>query len=246
MDFHSDHKPRAEVVKAQRAVDADAEAEAAARPPDPPLEGEPGLLATELRHHLPWTVAGVLVALTAVWTGVAFWPATFPVNELFHIAHPVHLLLSAAATTAMASIHRAGWVRASIIGIFGSAGVCTLSDIVLPYVGGTLIAGAENMHLHLCVTEHPMLVVPFVVVGLAVGLLGPKAMERVTIYGHGGHVVASALASLLFLLHSGAALSISTLGPVLVLLLIAVMVPCCLSDIVVPVLFGGPRCRHEH
>jgi hypothetical protein len=250
VDFHSEHQrpheqspqPRAKVVEAQDAVDAEA---ADTADTATPIEGEPGLLATELRHHLPWTVAGVLIALTVVWTGVALWPATFPVNELFHFAHPVHLLLSAAATTAMASIHRAGWLRSTIIGIFGSAGVCTLSDIVLPYAGGVLIAGADHMHLHLCITEHPMLVVPFVVVGLAVGLLGPKAMERVTIYSHAGHVIASALASLLFLLAAGASLSVGTLGPVLLLLLVAVMVPCCVSDIVVPVLFGGPRCRHH-
>lgn len=247
MDFHPEHKPRAEVVEAQRAVDAEADAAAAAAPgADTPLEGEPGLLATELRHHLPWTVAGVLVALVVVWVGIALWPTAFPVNELFHIAHPVHLLLSAAATTAMASIHRAGWLRASIIGIFGSAAVCTLSDIVLPYLGGSLISGAENMTMHLCIAEHPMQVVPFVVVGLAVGLAGPKIVERSTIYGHGGHVIVSALASLLFLMASGGVLSIATLPWVLLLLLTAVMVPCCLSDIVVPVLFGGPRCRHQH
>jgi hypothetical protein len=248
VDFHPDHAPRPEVSAAQQAVDAEREAHGAehdaahAAPPD----GEPGLLATELRHHLPWTVAGVLVALVVVWTGLALWPKAFPVNELFHIAHPVHLLLSAAATTAMASVHRAGWLRATIIGVFGSAGVCTLSDIVLPYLGGSLISGAEQMHMHLCITAHPMQVIPFVVVGLGVGLAGPKIVERSTIYGHGGHVIVSALASLLFLMHSGGVLSIATLGPVLLLLVAAVMIPCCLSDIVVPVLFGGPRCRHQH
>jgi hypothetical protein len=238
MDFTDESRPRKDVVDAHRSLDL----ERSARP-----RHRGGLLSTELRHHLPWSAGGVLTGLALVWLLLNLVPgdSLSLTLQLFHLAHPTHLLLSAAATAAMVVVHGGGAWRAVGIGLVASAGVCTLSDIILPWIGGSALAGIDHMHWHLCVLEHPILVVPFLALGLAVGVLGGRRVERSTIYSHAGHVLVSALASLLYLTAFGLELSVSTLGPVLLILMAAVMLPCCVSDIVVPVLFGGPRCRHD-
>jgi len=237
MDFTDETRPRQRVSDALEAV----------APGAPPERG--GLLGVELRHHLPWSVFGVVAGLGIVWMLLHLVPAADQgrlTEELFHLAHPTHLLLSAAATAAMVVVHGGGAWRAVGIGLVGSAGVCMLSDVILPWLGGVALTGVEDMEWHLCVVEHPILIGPFLAVGLAIGVLAGRWVERSTVYSHAAHVVVSALASLLYLVAFGLTLSVATLGPVLLILLVAVMVPCCVSDIVVPVLFGGPRCRHGH
>lgn len=239
MDFTDETRPRGRVSDALEAVEA----------PGAAASERGGLLGVELRHHLPWSAFGVVAGLGIVWMLLHVVPATDRAGlteDVFHLAHPTHLLLSAAATAAMVVAHGGGTWRALLLGVVGSAGVCMLSDVILPWLGGIALTGVSTMELHLCVVEHPILIGPFLALGLAIGVFGGRRVERSTVYSHAAHVVVSALASLLYLVAFGLTLSVATLGPVLLILLVAVMVPCCISDIVVPVLFGGPRCRHGH
>jgi len=75
---------------------------------------------------------------------------------LFHIFHPVHLLLSAMATTAMFFRHERRLLRAIIVGFVGSVGICGISDVFMPYLSGRLLA-AHGMHFHWCLIEHPQM-----------------------------------------------------------------------------------------
>ena len=215
-------------------------------PPDAaPANRQPvrRVIATELTHHLPWSIAGAVLGLAAVWTLLQLRVlAAGGAEPLFHLLHPIHLLLSATATTAMVVVAGGNRVRAIVVGLLGSVPICSVSDVVLPFAGGQLLGA--HMHFHLCVLDHPLLIVPFVAVGIGCGLVAPRFVARSTFYSHAGHVLVSAMASILYLVSFGLVLGIGNLALVFVVLLGSVLIPCCASDIVIPLLLGRPACPH--
>jgi len=73
---------------------------------------------------------------------------------LFSIFHPSHVVLSAMVTTSMFRVHelRKNFLLVIFIGYFGSVGIATLSDIIIPHLG-TKVIGLE-MPTHEQVHEH--------------------------------------------------------------------------------------------
>ncbi len=194
----------------------------------------PWSLLEELRRHVPFTLIGTftgvviaglftLCGINSVWAGRLFWTL-----------HPLHVLLSAMATTALyRQLARAGWFRTFVVGYVGSIGIATLSDCIIPYVGEWMI-GLPNRGLHIGFIEKWWLVNPMAVLGIAVAWLLPRSKVA-----HAGHVLLSTWASLF---HIQMALS-GQLNMLIVLvmpifLFLAVWIPCCTSDIVMPVLFA--------
>ncbi|MCM8768303.1 MAG: hypothetical protein NC911_01255 [Candidatus Omnitrophica bacterium] len=196
----------------------------------------------ELGHHLPFSVLSVSLGLVLV--GLLSYQAyllgfadiSVFTKLLFHLFHPVHLLFSAMATTAMFWQHQKSLVKAFLVGIVGSAGICGLSDVFIPYLAGFLL-GAK-MELHICLVQHPLLILPFLVVGVLVGFLAPGTLEKQegVIFSHSLHVAVSSVASILYLTSFGVDNWIERSGAVLVYMLLAVLIPCCTSDVIFPLL----------
>jgi hypothetical protein len=157
---------------------------------------------------------------------------------LFHVFHPLHMLFSAIATTAMFWRHEKRVFRALLVGAVGSIGVCGLSDIAFPYAAGLLL-GVRDMKLHICLLEHPGMILPFAGLGMALGLVLPTGTHKGTIFSHTAHVWVSSVASIMYLVSFGLTDWVSHLGAVFVCMVVAVIVPCCASDIVFPLLFAG-------
>ncbi len=197
----------------------------------------------ELSHHLPFSILSVsiglmLVGLFTIITEMLGIQNVSPYSEeLFHIFHPVHLLFSAIATTAMFWQHEKRVVKATVIGFLGSVGICGISDIIIPYISGFLL-GAQ-MHLHICIVQHPQLILTFVIVGILMGFFAPGTLEKQegVIFSHSLHVMVSAIASILYLVSFGVTDWIHRLGAILIYMVLAVVIPCCTSDIVFPLLF---------
>lgn len=172
---------------------------------------------------------------------------------LFHIFHPIHLLLSAMATTAMFYRHERKIGKAVIVGLAGSLGVCGVSDIFLPYLCGGLIKSSE-IHFHWCLLEHPMMVLPFSAIGVIAGLLAAYTVHNSTVISHSAHVFVSSTASLFYLISFGITAWYvgTTLSAVFGIVILAVTIPCCLSDVWLPALVareeGGDYscCGHKH
>jgi hypothetical protein len=210
-------------------------------------------LRHELLSHLPFsifaTVGGMVVMALLTFVGEPFYKENLPVafRELFHIFHPAHMLFSAAATTAMFWQYERRWAKAAVVGFLGAILVCGASDIVMPYLSG-LILGSE-MEAHLCVIEHPGLVLPFALVGVAAGLASSGQIMRATFFSHAAHVLVSSTASLLYLVSFGLEHWVDAAGWVLIFMILAVIVPCCFSDIVFPLLVvtrNGQPPPHGH
>ena len=201
-------------------------------------------IAVELGEHLPYSIFGVVISLIIL--GILNYLAVIFRSELllpeasgslFHIFHPIHLLLSATVTTAMFWKHERKLLRALAIGFAGSVMICSTSDILIPYLGVRLLG--LSMDMHFCLLDHPEILLPFAVFGSAVGLLVPKAIERSTQYSHSAHVLVSSMASILYLISFGLEKWMDQASAVLVITVVAVMIPCCVSDIVFPLFLAG-------
>lgn len=152
-------------------------------------------------------------------------------QTIFYILHPFHVVLSALVTTAMYKQHSKGKVWAVIlIGYVGSIGIATLSDAIIPYLGGVLLN--LEMEFHLGFIEKWWLINPMALIGIAIGYWKPT-----TKFPHAGHVLLSTWASLFYFTAFGTANWIPLLPFIFLFLFLAVWVPCCVSDIVFPLLF---------
>lgn len=176
--------------------------------------------------------------------GHAHAPARSPWNRLFHLFHPMHILLSAAATTAMFWRYDRRLFMALFAGFIGSTGFCGISDIVFPWLGGRMMDAP--MDLHICLLEHPHLVIPFAIMGIFAGLVAADAYSdrRLNIFSHSSHVLISTGASLLYLVGFGLTDWPFQLTEVFVIVFAAVIVPCCASDIFFPLLLVNPAGAH--
>ena len=191
-------------------------------------------IGNELKAHAPFTLMG---ALTGIAIMVLLLAASVPRSisiGLFWSLHPTHVLLSALVTAGMYRLHGNGkfWATA-LVGYFGSVGIATLSDCLIPYAGETLL-GLPNRGVHVGFIEKWWLVNPMATIGIGIAYQWPK-----TKFPHAGHVLLSTWASLFHMaMASGGQLSLFTMLVILIFLFISVWLPCCLSDIVFPLLFA--------
>jgi len=196
------------------------------------------LIAYELVRHVPFTalgtITGIIIMVIIVFGNV---PANISYTA-FYTLHPLHVVLSAVATTAMYLRHSKGKVWAAIlIGYVGSIGIATLSDAVIPYLGGALLN--VKMEFELPFIEKWWLVNPMALIGIAIGY-----WKHATKFPHYGHVLLSTWASLFYFTAFttfGIAQWIPLLPLIFLFLFLAVWLPCCISDIVFPLLFVKKR-----
>ncbi|MCK5040323.1 MAG: hypothetical protein KAR87_05125 [Candidatus Aenigmarchaeota archaeon] len=197
-------------------------------------------IISELEAHLPYTIFSVAFGIILLgllsFISVLLNADNFPKGAglLFHVFHPMHMLFSATATTAMFWRHEKKLLKAVVIGFFGAVVVCGVSDIVIPFIAGTLLG--VKMHLHICILEHPQIILPFLAVGIFTGLIVPKTTKS-TIFSHSTHVFISSMASILYLISFGLTEWVHHIGAVFIFIILAVIVPCCTSDIIFPLLF---------
>jgi hypothetical protein len=194
---------------------------------------------------------------------------------LFVVFHPAHVVLSAMVTASMFKIHaaRKRFVLVLLVGYFGSIGVATVSDIVIPHIGTRLLGldvpthaevhgaesegtaheeqaphGDEHEHdIHLAFAEEWYIVNPAALLGVIIAFFLPR-----TKFPHAGHVLVSTWASSSYLLmNMQSDLTVGAAAGIFATLFIAIWLPCCISDIVFPLLFVksdlelAAACRHH-
>ncbi|MBT3450806.1 hypothetical protein HN652_05700 [archaeon] len=186
----------------------------------------------ELNKHYPFTLFG---AITGVIILVLFYKIPSEISyEIFYILHPIHVVLSALVTASMYKIYakKVNPFVLIIIGYFGSVGIATLSDSVIPYIGEILL-DLPNRGIHIGFIEKWWLINPLAFLGIAIAYFNPT-----TKFPHAGHVLLSIWASLFHIMIAlGTTLNISQAILIFIFLVIAVLIPCCMSDIIFPLLF---------
>ncbi|MCK4886252.1 MAG: hypothetical protein KAS96_02630, partial [Planctomycetes bacterium] len=117
-----------------------------------------------------------------------------------------------------------------IVGYVGAIGVATVSDSIIPYIGEYILG--MQAHTHIGFIEDWYIVNPAAIVGVLIAYYWPK-----THFPHAGHVLLSTWASSFHMIMAiNQNLSLFILAGCLVFLFLAVWLPCCVSDIIFPLL----------
>lgn len=218
------------------------------------------IFSHELMHHLPYGTLSVACAMMLLTMIAVLWPAgaveAFDVvheccehghdtmmsafDILFHSFHFTHILF--AASGAMVTFHRysTNVFYGVIVGVVTSSIFCTLSDILLPYAAGYVL-GVE-MDLHICFMTELSNILPFLFIGVLNGYIIARSQDghadHRSISLHVFHTFISAMASIFYAMGHGLANFYEFFGLFFLLMIIAVVIPCTLSDVVFPILWA--------
>ena len=194
-------------------------------------------ISKELKNHAPFTVFG---AITGIIVMIFFRRLPSEVSyNIFYVLHPMHVVLSALVTASMYGLHKCGRIKGKcnlfillVIGYVGSIGIATISDSLIPYLGETLLR-LPNRDIHIGFIEKWWLINPLALIGIAIAYFRPM-----TKLPHGGHVLLSTWASLFHIIMAlGGKFDWFLYVPIFFFLFLAVWIPCCISDIIFPLLF---------
>lgn len=216
------------------------------------------IFSHELVHHLPYgtlsvSLALMLLSLITVLFGLGSISSHHVhdhadhacgmisgMDILFHSFHFAHILFAASGTMVTFYRYSKNLVAGIIVGVVSSVVFCTLADILLPYAAGRLL-GVE-MDLHICFKSELSNIVPFLAVGVINGIIIPRGKEGHTedhsVSLHFIHTFISAMASIFYAIGHGLENFHEHLGMFFVLMLVAVVIPCTLSDVVVPIIWA--------
>jgi len=216
------------------------------------------IFSHELVHHLPYGTLSVALALMLLsMISVLFGLAAISAHHvhdhahdacgmvsgmdiLFHSFHFAHILFAASGTMVTFYRYSKNVVAGILVGVVSSVVFCTIADILLPYAAGRLL-GVE-MDLHICFRSELANIIPFLAIGVINGMIIPRGKEGHTedhsASLHFIHTFISAMASIFYAIGHGLENFHEHLGMFFVLMLVAVVIPCTLSDVVVPIIWA--------
>lgn len=206
-------------------------------------------IAKELKIHAPFTIFGAMTGIIIIALFQKL-PSNLSYN-IFYVLHPIHVVLSALVTASMYELHTCERISGKcfrgkcnlwillIIGYIGSIGIATISDSLIPYLGEVLFR-MPNRGFHIGFIEKWWLVNPLAVIGVLIACFRPH-----TKFPHAGHVLLSTWASLFHIMMAmeGSLHSFMYVG-IFLFLFFAVWIPCCVSDIIFPLLFVKEKRAH--
>jgi len=199
------------------------------------------LIARELKNHAPFTALGAVTGII-IMAIIVFGKVPAEISHVaFYSLHPLHIVASAIATTGMYQKYGGSKIwTAILVGYAGSIGIATLSDALIPHLGGVLLGVKMEFHIPFIETaKMPVvgiakwqIINSAALAGIILGYLRPT-----TKIPHLGHVFLSTWASLFYFTAFGTAWWIPLLPFIFLFLFLAVWIPCCTSDIFFPLLF---------
>jgi hypothetical protein len=183
----------------------------------------------ELKEHIPFTFLAVVVSIGVV-VFVKYYFVKELSEEFFHFFHFSHIIVSAMVTGALYYKYKEKIINALAVGFSGALIIGSLSDIIFPYLGG-LILGLD-IHFHLPLVEETASVLIFAFIGSLAGVI-----LKITKFPHFAHVFLSVFASLFYILIFSPVFVLSHFVGAFFIVFLAVIIPCCVSDIIFPLLF---------
>jgi len=239
------------------------------------MRGRLANILAELKAHAPFTLFGALtgIAMMLVFRGLSE-QTTY---RLFYVFHPTHVVLSAIVTASLFRLHEKtkSFIIVLLIGYFGSIGVATLSDSIIPFYGESILGAAipteagvhGGLHksverladkdeaevtnelarhyepkIHIGFIEEWYIVNPAAILGILIAYFLPR-----TKLPHAGHILISTWASAAhIMMNTHSEITILNAIGILIVLFIAVWLPCCFSDIVFPMLFVKAQAISPH
>lgn len=217
----------------------------------------------ELMHHLPYAIFSVALGMVIL----SLLDYTSSANSvghththahghggcqgyhlLFHSFHFLHILFAATGTIITFSRFSKNTIKALIVGTVSPAIFCMLSDVLLPYVAGRMLG--VNMELHICFYRELHNIIPFLAVGLLNGMVlrshHTSMLRMFSLGSHFVHILISSLASLFYMVSHGLHNWYPQMGFVFLFLVVAIVIPCTFSDVIVPMYFAGVKRDEKH
>lgn len=182
----------------------------------------------ELKHHLPFTITAVIIATILVFISKNYLNNNY--SNIFEYSHFTHLLISSIVPSAMFVKYKKSIAKAILIGITSAIILGSFSDILFPFLISIIFGIKTEFHLPLF--ENTLIVLSIVLTGSIIGIV-----TKITKIPHFMHIFISVFASLFYLLGFASYSSnyFFILSPIIVF--ISVIIPCCLADIIFPVIF---------
>ncbi|MFC1854618.1 hypothetical protein ACFLY6_02005 [Candidatus Dependentiae bacterium] len=206
-------------------------------------------MGKEILYHIPYGITAVFVSMIFIWlfsckfsfSTCCLAKGHSHINDsLFCMLHYAHIFFAGITSVLSFRRHYGNILGAVMVGLTVPPIFCTLSDVIFPYIGG-LVMGVK-MQLHLCALKNFWHFLPMIFLGVGVGLIlstrkinGGISLIRFACGSHFLHELVSASASLVYLASFGCINWWASPLSVFVLLTISVIVPCTLSDVVVPI-----------
>jgi len=206
-------------------------------------------LSKELIHHLPYAIFSLAIGFVVL--SILYFIGLGSVQTaalsrgyhiLFHSFHYLHIVFATTGTFITFIRFSKRLFLGVVLSIISPAIFCTLSDVALPALAGRLLG--VSMHVHVCFFSLPdlMNVIPFMIVGIVNGLVlrrhSESSLSFFSVSSHFVHILISSLAALFYMVSYGFEAWPSMMGFLLLFLAIAIVVPCTISDVVVPIYFA--------
>lgn len=208
-------------------------------------------LSNELACHWPWAAFSIafgfiiLSFINFLSLGIDSAVKASGYNILFHSCHYLHILYAVVGTMVAFARFSTSRPRALIFSIIIPSIFCTLSDIALPTLAGNILG--VNMVMHVCFFSELHNIIPLLLVGLCTGYLLVLHHESMlgffSVGSHFVHILISSLAAIFYMVSNGFEQWYQLMGLLFFFLIIAVVIPCTLSDLVIPWYFSQKK--HE-
>lgn len=160
-------------------------------------------------------------------------------HKLFHLLHYVHLLFAAMGAVVTFLRFSTSFVRCFLFALIVPAVFCTLSDVALPALAGNLLG--MDVDVHICFFSLPDLinVLPFMIMGVITGFMiafhNSSGLHQFALRAHFSHILISSLAASAYVMSYGFEAWHSVMGLLFCFLVVAIVFPCTLSDVVIPI-----------
>ena len=193
----------------------------------------------EILCHLPYAIFSVALALIML-TLLSSVADMKMAHRLFHSFHYLHILFGATGTVLMFRKYSKSKIGSLLVGILIPMVFCTISDTILPFLGGKALG--LSMLFHWCFISHLDAVLPFLLMGVLNGwVMSAHEASRQVFYSigfHFFHIFISSMAAILYLVSFGFDHWWHHMGFVFGYIIAVVLIPCTLADIVVPIIFA--------
>lgn len=199
----------------------------------------------ELMCHLPYATFSValgfvvLSLLKFLSVGCVNVPMLYSAYHLlFHSFHYLHLVFATVGTVVTFSRFSSRVVPCILVSMLSPAIFCTLSDVALPALAAQILG--LKVPIHVCFFSLPdtMNVIPFMIMGLITGFAIARHhshdLRIISLQSHFVHILISALAASCYIASYGFAAWQSVVGMLFCFLVVAVVVPCTISDVIIP------------
>ncbi len=210
----------------------------------------------EIACHLPWATFSIafgfilLSILHFIGLGIMRGAAVLQgYHILFHSFHYLHIVYAVVGTFVTFSRFSKAFWSGIVLSILSPSFFCTLSDVALPTLAGNILG--VKMAMHICFISELHNIVPLLAIGLITGIVLRAHHEALLSFfslgSHFVHILISSLASLFYMVSYGFNNWHESMGLLFFFLIIAVVVPCTLSDVVVPWYFAHRNNeKHTH